>query len=190
VQGQRSLHELDVLHKPDEIIGEDLRCRLRPDTTGIESRWVDMPSLHEAEHLPRLAALDQSFPIKRACERIERAHDIGDRSIAMDIRVRREGFFRLCKDTGIGFLDHLLAEVHTYQIVLKQAVIEHVLGGFAEIDDPFRDWRRNNAVRHVLRINRASRVIIATNSTDSAGDEVRVSRVLPFHKDAVAAEDR
>ncbi len=43
---------------------------------------------------------------------------------------------RLCPDAGIGFLHHLLAEIHADQVVLEDVVVEHVLGGFAEVDDP------------------------------------------------------
>ena len=69
-------------------------------------------------------------------------------------------------------------------------MVEHVLGRFAEIDDPLGQRRRLDAVRHVLRVDRAGRVVVAADAADAAGDEVRVARVLALHEDAVAAKDR
>ncbi len=97
---------------------------------------------------------------------------------------------RLGPDLGIGLLDHLLAEIHADQIVLEDIVVEHVLGGFAEIDDPLARWRRLDAERHVLRVGGAGGVIVAADAADAAGDEVGVARILALHEDAVAAKDR
>ena len=55
---------------------------------------------------------------------------------------------RFFPNAGIGFLHHHFAEIDADEIVLENAVIEHVLGRFAEIDDPFRQRRRFDAVRH------------------------------------------
>ena len=96
----------------------------------------------------------------------------------------------LVPHAGIGFLDHLLAEIDADQVVLEDVVVEHVLGRFAEIDDPLGDRRRPNAKRHVLRIVGAGRMVVAADAADAAGDEVGVARVLALHEDAVAAEDR
>ena len=46
-------------------------------------------------------------------------------------------FSALARTPGIGLLHHLLAEIDADQVVLEDIVVEHVLGGFAEIDDPF-----------------------------------------------------
>src|SRR5262249_10019145 len=46
-----------------------------------------------------------------------------------------------------------------------------------------------HAERHVLRVGRARRVVIATDPADAAGDEVGIARVLALHENAVAAED-
>jgi hypothetical protein len=67
-------------------------------------------------------------------------------------------------------------------------VVEHVFGRFAEVYDPLGEVRRLDAVRHVLRVNRASGVIVATDAADPAGDEVRVRRALAFHEDGVATK--
>ena len=90
---------------------------------------------------------------------------------------------------GIGLLHHLLAEVHAHQVVLEDVVVEHVLGCFAEVDDPLAQCGRLHPEGHVLRIHRAGGVIVAANAADAAGNEVRVARVLALHENAVAAED-
>ena len=97
--------------------------------------------------------------------------------------------FPPCQNGGIGFLHHLLAEVHADQVVLENIVVEHILGGFAEIHDPLAHRRRPHTERHVLRVGRAGSVVIPADPADAAGDEVRVPRILPFHENAVSAED-
>src|SRR6185437_15130935 len=100
------------------------------------------------------------------------------------------GVVRMLKYPRIGFLDHPLAEVHPDQVLLEDVVIEHVLGGFTEVDDPLADRRRVNPVGHVLVVDGAGGVVVATDSADPAGNEMRVARILALHEDAVAAEDR
>src|SRR5208283_669402 len=121
---------------------------------------------------------------------VERRHDVGDRAIAVLGGVRSRRSLRLLPDAWIGLLDHLLAEIHADQIVLEDVVIEHVFGGFAQIDDPFGERRRLHAIGHVLRVDRAGRMIIAADAADAARDKMRVARILAFHEDAVATEDR
>ena len=108
----------------------------------------------------------------------------------MVLGVRRLGAGGELPDAGVGLLDHLLAEIDADQVVLVEVVVEHVLGGLAEVDDPLGDRRRLDAVGHVLGVDRAGRVIVAADAADPAGDEMRVARVLALHEDAVAAEDR
>ena len=98
-------------------------------------------------------------------------------------------FSAFAQHAGIGLLHHLLAEVHAHQVVLEDVVVEHVLGGFAQVDDPFGHGRRLDAERHVLRISGAGGVVVAADAADAAGDEVRVARILALHEDAVAAKD-
>ena len=69
-------------------------------------------------------------------------------------------------------------------------MVEHVLGSFAKIHDPFAKSRRANAEGHVLRIRRAGGVVIAADAADAAGDEVGIARVFPLHENAVATKDR
>ncbi len=96
----------------------------------------------------------------------------------------------LLPDAGIGLLHHLLAKVHTDQVVLENVVVEHVLGGFAEIDDPLPKSRRSDAECHILRVHGAGGVIVAADAADTAGDEVGVARVFALHENAIAAKDR
>ncbi|MGH6837171.1 MAG: hypothetical protein ACREC9_16945 [Methylocella sp.] len=69
-------------------------------------------------------------------------------------------------------------------------MIEHILGGFAKVGNPFRDGWRLDTVGHVLGIDLASGVVVAANAADAAGDEMGVARVLALHENAVAAENR
>ncbi len=68
-------------------------------------------------------------------------------------------------------------------------MIEHVLGGLAQVDDPFGQVGRADAVGHVLGVDRTGGVIVAANTADAAGDEMGVARIFTFHEDAVPAED-
>ena len=69
-------------------------------------------------------------------------------------------------------------EVHADQVVLKNIVVEHVLGSFTQVDDPLGNGRRLHAKSHILCVSGTSRVVIAANSANAAGNEVRVLRVL------------
>jgi hypothetical protein len=150
---------------------------------------MNVPAFHQAEHLPRHPAHHQGFAVEVAAERIQRPHDIGDGAVAVQLRVRRFPSLRLLEDGRIGLLHHLLAEVDPDQVVLEDVVVEHVLGGLAEVEDPLAQRRRLDPERHVLRVDGAGGVVVAADPADAAGDEVRVARVLAFHEDAVAAED-
>ena len=72
------LHELHILHQTNQIVGEELDRRNGANSAGVKSRWMNMASFHQAEHLTRHAAHLQSFPIERAGEGIQRRHDVGD----------------------------------------------------------------------------------------------------------------
>ena len=104
--------------------------------------------------------------------------------------MRRLGAVRLLQYAGVGLGDHLLAVVHADQVLLEDVVVEHVLGGLAEVDDPLADVRRLHPVRHVLAVAGTGRMVVATDTADPAGDEVRVPRILALHEDRIAAEDR
>ena len=149
-----------------------------------------MAALHQAEHLSRVAADLQRLAVELAGERVERAHDVGDRAVAVRVGVRGLRVLRLGEHAGVGLGDHLLAEVHADQVLLEDVVVEHVFGGLAEVDDPLTEVRRLDAVGHVLRVAGAGGVVVAADAADAAGDEVRVAGILALHEDRVAAEDR
>jgi hypothetical protein len=190
VQRHNLLHVLDVLHQPDQVVREELLRGHGADAAGVECRGVDVAALHEAEHFARQPAHDEGFAVELAGERVERRHDVGDGAVLVQVRVRGGRPLRLVPDLGVGLLDHLLAEVHADQIFLEEAVVEHVLGGLAEVDDPLAQIRRADAEGHVLGVAGAGGVVVAADAADAAGDEVRVARVLALHEDAVTAKDR
>jgi hypothetical protein len=132
----------------------------------------------------------QRFAIELAGERIERRMMSAMVRKPCRFACGRGVFSAFAQHAGIGLLDHLLAEIDADQVVLEDVVIEHVLGGFAEVDDPLGHRRRLDAERHVLRIGGAGGVVVAADAADAAGDEVGVARILALHEDAVAAKDR
>ena len=136
VQRHDALHELDVAHQPGQVVGEQLDRRRRADAARVERGRVDVPALHQAEHLARVAADLQRLAVEVALERVERPHDVADGAVAVVGRVRRLGVVRPLEHAGVGLLDHPLAEVHADQVLLEDVVVEHVLGGLAEVDDP------------------------------------------------------
>ncbi len=190
VHRDRALDEVHAAQQPRQVVGEQRRRRLRADAAGVDRRGVDVATLHQAAHLAREAAHHQRLAVGLADERVERAHDVGDRPVAVDVGVRRLGRLRLRHHARIRVSDHLLAEVDEDEVVLEDRVVEDVLGRLAEVDDPLAQRRRLDAVGHVLGVHRADGVVVAADAADAARDEVRVARVLALHEDAVAAEDR
>src|SRR6185437_4580337 len=77
-----------------------------------------------------------------------------------------------------------------HQVVLVEVVVEHVLGGLAQVDDPFAQRRRLDPEGHLLGVVGAGGVVVAADAADAAGDEVGIARILALHEDAVAAEQR
>ena len=69
VQRHALLHELDVPHQPDQIVGEELHRRHRADAAGIERRGMHVAAFHQAEHLARVAADLQRLAVELAGER-------------------------------------------------------------------------------------------------------------------------
>ena len=184
------LHELDVAHQPGDVVGHQLDRRDRADAAGVERRGVHVAPLHQAEHLAGVARDLQRLAVELAGERVERAHDVADGLVPVLAGVRGLGAVRLLEHARVGLADHPLAVVHREQVLLVDVVVEHVLRGLAEVDDPLTEVRRLHAVRHVLRVARAGGVVVAADAADPAGDEVGVARVLALHEDRVAAEDR
>ena len=184
------LHELHVAHQPGEVVGEELDGRDRADAARVERRRVHVAALHQAEHLAGVPADLQRLAVELAVERVERPHDVADGLVAVVGGVRRLGAVGQLEDARVGLGDHLLAVVDPDQVLLEDVVVEHVLGGLAEVDDPLAEVRRAHPVGHVLVVDRAGGVVVAADPADPAGDEVRVARVLALHEDRVAAEDR
>jgi hypothetical protein len=74
-----ALHELDVAHQPRQVVREQLDRRRRADPAGIQRRRVDVPTLHQAEHLARVPADLQRLAVELDHrEQIERPHDVAD----------------------------------------------------------------------------------------------------------------
>src|SRR5215472_4918048 len=185
-----ALHEFYVPLSAGQIICEQLDRRHGADAAWVKRRGMNMPSFHETKHLTCHAAYLQSLAVKFAFERIKRFHNVADGVVAMSTRLRSLSFSGFLPDTGIGLAHHLLAEVDTDQVFLKDVVVKHVLRRLAQIDDPLSEMRRLDAIGHILRIARARGVIIPADSADSASNKMRIARILAFHKNAVAAKDR
>jgi hypothetical protein len=168
---------------------EELDGRDGADPAGVQRGGVDVAALHEAEHLTGVAADVQRLPVELARERVERPHDVADGGVAMVRCVRRCSLVRHVQDAGVGLGDHLLAVVHTDQVLLEDVVVEDVLGGLAEVDDPLAHGRGVDPVGHLLVVAGAGAVVVTADPADAAGDEVGVAGVLAPHEDAVATED-
>ena len=184
------LHELHVAHQPGQVVGEQLHGRDRADAARVQRGRVDVAAFHQAEHLPRRPRDLQRLAVELALQRVQRAHDVADGAVAVVARVRRLGVVGHLQHAGVGLGHHPLAEVHPDQVLLEDVVVEHVLRGLAQVDDPLAQVRRADPVGHVLVVDRAGRVVVTADPADPAGDEVRVPGVLALHEDAVAAEDR
>src|SRR5258707_1633463 len=183
------LHEFAVTHQTDEIVREKLYGRDSADASRIKRRRMNVAAFHKTEHLARVATHMQRLAVELTRERVQRSHDIGNGPVAVVVGVRRLRRLGLLPYAWISLLNHLLAEVHADQIVLKDIVIEHVLGSFAQVDYPFGNRRRANIEGHVLRVDGAGRVIVTADPTYAAGDKVRVARVFALHENAVAPKD-
>src|SRR5215471_2096420 len=151
---------------------------------------MNVPSFHQAEHFAGVAAYLESLAIEVAGKRVECRHNVGDSAITVIGGMRRFSLLGFFPDAGIGLANHLLAEVDSNEVILKDVVIEHILGSFAKIYNPLSERRWPDAKRHILSVRGAGGMIVAADSANSTGDKVRVARVLTFHEDAVAAEDR
>ena len=67
------LHELDILHQPHQVVGEELNRGHGANAAGIERGGMHVPAFHQAEHFARHAAHLQRFAVERAGEGIQRA---------------------------------------------------------------------------------------------------------------------
>ena len=148
-----------------------------------------MAAAEQAVHLARVARDVQRLQVELAGERVQRAHDVGDRLEAVDVAMGRGRVLRRRQQGRVGLLHHLLAEVDVRHAVVEDRVVEDVVGGLGEVEGEVAQRRRLDAVGHVLVQARAGAVVVAADPADAAGDEVRVARVDPLHEDVEAAED-
>ena len=190
VHGDRALDEIQDADQPGDVVGEQRRLGRDPHAAGIDGGRVRVTTFHEAEHLPGGPGHLQGLPVEIAFERVERTHDVRDRPVAVQPGARRLGVLRAGQHARVRLFDHRFAEVDEHQVVLEERVVEHVLGGFAEVDDVLRLRRGFDAVGHVLRVHRAGGVVVPADPADAAGDEPGVARVLALHEHRVAAEQR
>jgi hypothetical protein len=151
---------------------------------------MDVASLHEAEHLPGVTADVEGLPVELTLERIERPHDVADGLVAVHGGVLRLRPVGQVEDAGVGLGHHLLAVVDPDKVLLKDVVVEHVLGRFTQVDDPLTQGRRVDPVGHVLVVDGTGGVVVPADAADPAGDEVGVAGVLALHEDGVATEHR
>ncbi len=190
VHGHDALHELHVAHQPADVVGEELDRGGGADAARVQRRGVNVAPLHQAEHLTGVAADLQRLAVELTAEGVQRPHDVADRLVAVVLGVRRLGAVGPFEDAGVRLGHHLLAVVDPDEVLLEDVVVEHELGGLAQVHDPLGQVRRTDVVRHVLGVARARGVVVAADPADAAGDEMGVARVLALHEDAVAAEDR
>src|SRR6476660_5180767 len=190
MQRQTALHELGIMRQTHHVIGENLNRRHRADTARVERRGMNVASFHHTKHLARVTADLQRLAVEFAFERIQRVHDVRDGPITVVLCVGRLCFLGLLPDSRIRFLHHHLAELDADEIVLENVVIEHVLGCFTEIHDPFTKRRWLYSVGHLLCITGAGGVIVTADAADPARNEMGVARIFVLHEDAVAAENR
>ena len=162
---------------------------VRAAAAGHDRRRVRVPAAEQAVHLARVAGHVQGLQVELAGERVQRPHDVGDRLVAVDVRVRRRRVLGLGQQRRVGLLDHLLAEVHVRHAVVEDRVVEHVVRGLGQVERQVAERRRLDPVGHVLVQARAGAVVVTADAADPAGDEVRVARVDPLHEDVEAPED-
>ena len=190
VERHHPLEELGVLHQPDQVVVEQLDRGHGADAARVQGGGVDVAALHQAEHLPGDPALVERLEVEVALQGVEGPHDVGDRAVAVDTGVGGLGALGQVEHARVGLPHHALAEVHPDQVLLVEVVVEHVLGGLGQVDDPLGQVGRLDPVGHLLGVHRGGGVVVAADAADPAGDHVGVAGVLALHEDAVAPEDR
>ena len=189
VHRDRALAVVHVAHQPHVVIGQRLVRDVGAAAAGHDRRRVRVAAAEQAVHLARVARHLERLQVEAAGERVERPHDVGDRLVAVDVRVRRGRLLGLLEQPRVRVLDHLLGVVDVRHAVVVDRVVEHEVGGLGEVERVVPERRRLDAVRHVLVQARARAVVVTADAADAAGDEVRVPRIDPLHEDVEAAED-
>ncbi len=185
----RALAVLEVPHQPHVVVGQRLVGDVGAAASRQDRRRVRVPAAEQAVHLARVARDLQGLQVEVAGERVEPAHDVGDRLVAMDVGVRRRGRLRLLQQRRVRLLDHLLAEVDVAHAVVEDRMVEHVIRGLGQVEGEVAERRRLHPVGHVLVEAAAGAVVVTADAADPAGDEVRVARVDALHEDVESPED-
>ena len=185
----RALAVVHVAHQPHVVVRQRLVRDVRAAAARHDRRGVRVAAAEQAVHLARVAGHLQRLEVEAAGERVERAHDVGDRLVAVDVGVRRRRLLGPLEQAGVRLLDHLLGVVHVRHAVVVDRVVEHEVRGLGQVERVVAERRRLHAVGHVLVQARAGAVVVTADAADPARDEVRVARVDPLHEDVEAAED-
>ena len=184
-----SLHVVEVAHQPHVVVRAGLVRDVRAAAARHDRRGVRVTPAEQAVHLARVAGHVEGLQVELARERVERPHDVGDRLVAVDVRVRSRRALGLREQRRVRLLDHLLAEVHVRHAVVEDRVVEDVVRGLGQVERHVAQRRRLDAVGHVLVQARAGAVVVTADAADPARDEVGVPRVDPLHEDVESAED-
>ena len=189
MHGHGALAVVHVAHQAHVVLRERLLRDVRAAAARQDRRRVRVAAAEQAVHLARVAGHLQRLEVELAGERVQRAHDVGDRLVAVDVGVRRRRALGLREHRRVGLLDHLLGVVHVRHAVVVDRVVEHEVRGLREVERVVAELRRLDPVGHVLVQARAGAVVVTADAADAAGDEVRVARVDALHEDVEAAED-
>ena len=101
VHRHRPLDVVDVAHQPHVVVGAGLMRDVRRDPAGHDRRRVGVAAAEQAVHLARVARHLQRLQIEVAGEWVQRAHDVGDRPVAVDVGVRRRVCSAFCSSEGL-----------------------------------------------------------------------------------------
>src|SRR5436309_366300 len=137
---------------------------------------MDVASLHQTECLASIATHMQCLAVELPCEGVERAHNVTNGAIAMICCMWSFGLICPLKHTRVRFFHHLLAEINADQVFLEDVVVEHILCCFTQIYNPLTKCWGLYSIGHILSIDRAGCVVVATYSADSACNEVGIPR--------------
>ena len=74
------LHELHVAHQPAQVVRHQLDGRDCAHTARVERGRVNVPTLHQAEHLAGDPADLERLAVELTREGIEGPHDVADRA--------------------------------------------------------------------------------------------------------------
>ncbi len=183
-----ALAVVHVAHQAHVVVRQRLVRDVRAAAAGHDRRRVRVAAAEQAVHLTRVARDLQRLQVEAAGERVQRAHDVGDRLVAVDVGVRRRRLLRPLEQAGVRLLDDLLGVVHVRHAVVVDRVVEHEVRRLGQVERVVAERRRLHAVGHVLVQAGARAVVVTADAADAAGDEVRVAWIDPLHEDVEPAE--